>query len=76
MSGTLGHNALNGCKKCTQVGRRSNNVTTFSDTVGIPITDVAFRNRLYPNHHLPLFKESQVCLEELNFDMIAGFPVV
>lgn len=43
--GVKGHNALNGCSKCHQKGKRVQNVTTFSSIPGNPRLDLEFVTR-------------------------------
>jgi len=75
MAGVKGTNSFDGCMKCTQVGKRINNVTVYSASVGSPRTDENFRNRTYLSHHSHYFKDRPLLLEKLNIDIISAFPL-
>lgn len=68
--GIVGHNAVEGCQKCTVSGQRINNRTCFPRTDCPKRTNSDFRNRVIAAHH----KEYSL-LENLPIDMIDDFII-
>lgn len=73
--GIVGHNALNGCNKCDQIGTSIRKVVTFDNKTGNVISDDDFMQRKYPLHHHPKFREEKTELETLGIGMISQFPL-
>lgn len=66
-----GHSGYHGCDKCTAVGSRIMNRTTFDTTSSALRTDQAFRNQVDEDHHL-----GRSILEEINgIDMVDSFAL-
>lgn len=73
--GTLGHTSLYGCNRCKQIGRKINNVVTYSTKVGAAISDEDFAERKYLNFLKPFFQNEKLPLEIINVKMISQFPL-
>lgn len=72
---TRGHNAKNGCHKCTQIGVFINHRMVFSNVSGILRTPESFRERHDIDHHLPKFKNQLNVLEQIGLDMLKMCPL-
>ncbi|XP_046808486.1 uncharacterized protein LOC124420169 isoform X1 [Lucilia cuprina] len=75
LCGTKGHNALNGCHRCKQVGTRIGHRTVFSDSVGPRRTDQNFRNRSDISYHKAFDMEAESILENFQIGMVTQFPL-
>lgn len=71
----VGHNALNGCMKCYQVGTKINNVTVFSSKSSDLRTDEDFCNRKQKEFHKEMYGTSHSSLETFGVKMITQFPL-
>jgi hypothetical protein len=71
----MGHNASHGCTKCAQIGRKINNVVTFSTKLGTPMSDNDFTNRTYPLHHKVRYRNTKSELENSGIKMISQFAI-
>lgn len=70
-----GHNAKEGCNRCTVVGEWKCNRTCFPDTsYNERRTDTEFRQRNYNKHHKTI-EPGPLEQEELCTDMINDFPI-
>lgn len=70
----VGHNALEGCCKCDQQGRRLNNRTVFSSSCGTLRTDNDFQERRHASFHRKTV-DQKLELEDLGIGMITQFPL-
>ncbi|KAI8115826.1 hypothetical protein CVS40_12021 [Lucilia cuprina] len=70
-----GHNALNECNKCDQIGKSVMKVTTFLTSVGKLRSDEDFRQRIDQNFHHKSFLNREMSLESIGIKMITQFPL-
>lgn len=71
---TLGHNALHGCTRCCQVGRRINNRTVYSICKGLPRTNESFTLRTGENYHNPSVHGMSL-IEKAGIQMVTQFAL-
>lgn len=75
LCGIKGHNSLNGCSKCYQVGTSVDNVTTFNTVSGSMRTHDDFINRTDEQFHLPICLNMKLDLEDILVNMVKQFPL-
>lgn len=75
LCGIVGHTSVHGCSKCVQVGKKINNVLTYSSEASQLITDQDFSDRKYLNHHQKFFYTKKTPLENVNVKMISQVPL-
>ncbi|XP_017483801.1 PREDICTED: uncharacterized protein LOC108372585 [Rhagoletis zephyria] len=68
--GTPSHVSSHGCGKCTQIGRKLNNVLVYSSEPGELLTDDDFLRRKYAGHHNKKFRNTMTPLENIGVKMI------
>lgn len=75
-TGCIGHNAFHGRRWCSQVEKKVDYETVYSDTEGnnFKFTDEMFRNRIYSERYLSMHK-NKIYLEEININMVSQFPL-
>lgn len=71
----VGHNSFIGCPKCYQIGRRINNVNTFSAFLSDLRSDDDFSNRKHPAFHKEILDNRHSSMELLGIKMISQFPL-
>lgn len=69
---TKGHTGFSSCERCCDKGYRKNNRTLFSEFSAEKRTDLSFRNKLDPAHHI---RNSPLLLIEPKIDMINDFTL-
>lgn len=75
LTGSVGHNPLNGCSRCHQKGTRLGHRTSFRSTAGEKRTDESFRNRSNVNYHIKKYQNTQTELENIGIKMITQVAI-